>query len=210
MKKEKSGYIWYACYGSNLLEERFTCYISGGRPEGSFRTYTGCTNRSLPKASKPIKIKAELYFAKHSQTWSGGGAAFIRPDENSLTLGKMYLITAEQFNELVKQEIRFEGKLEIDLALAVKNGFLITKPESWYGKILYLGSEKGKPIFTFTNIDFLETEINAPNEHYLKKIILGLRETYGLKDEQILNYLFSKKGLEGSVFKEELRELIRS
>lgn len=209
MFKEKFNHIWYASYGSNLLEERFSCYISGGRPAGSLRTYTGCTNRNLPAESKPIEIKAELYFAKRSKTWSGGGAAFIRPDHHNLTLGKMYLITAEQFSELVKQEIRFEGKLEPDLALAVKNGFLITQPETWYGKILYLGTEKGLPIFTFTNIDFLETEINAPNEHYLKKIILGLRETYDFTDEQILDYLSSKKGIKGYISEQKLWEFLK-
>ncbi len=209
MNKENFGHVWYACYGSNLQEERFTCYISGGRPEGSFRTYTGCTNKTSPAATKPIEIKAELYFAKRSKTWSGGGAAFIRPDENSITLGKMYLIATDQFSELVKQEIRFKGNLEPDLTLAVKSGFLITKPETWYGKILHLGHEEGLPIFTFTNIDFLETEINAPNEHYLKKIILGLRETYQLKEDQILNYLSSKKGIKGNILKQDLRHLIR-
>jgi hypothetical protein len=24
--------IWYACYGSNILQERFLCYIQGGDP----------------------------------------------------------------------------------------------------------------------------------------------------------------------------------
>lgn len=208
MIKEKFQYVWYACYGSNLLEERFACYISGGRPAGSFRTYTGCTDRTLPAVSKSIQIKAELYFAKSSKTWSGGGVAFIWPDENSLTFGKMYLITAEQFVELVKQEIRYEGTLELDLAQAVKEGYLITQPKTWYGKTLYLGSEKDIPIFSFTNIDYLKTEINAPNEHYLNKIILGLRETYGLTDEQILNYLSSKRGIEGKIFEQDLRDLI--
>ncbi|MBL0236650.1 MAG: hypothetical protein IPQ02_08595 [Saprospiraceae bacterium] len=38
----KLDYIWYASYGSNLLEERFQCYIKGGMPKGSTKTYLGC------------------------------------------------------------------------------------------------------------------------------------------------------------------------
>lgn len=208
MSAKKVQQVWYACYGSNLLEERFKCYIAGGKPTGSFRKYKGCKDKTLPSASKAIEIKAELYFAKSSKTWSGGGAAFIQPNEQNLTLGKMYLITTEQFTELVKQEIKFEGKLEPDLNLAIKNGHLITLPKTWYGKILFLGYEEEIPIFTFTNIDFLESEINAPNAHYLEKIILGLRETYFLNEEQILKYLSSKSGIKGRMNEKELKKLI--
>lgn len=200
--------VWYACYGSNLLEERFKCYIAGGKPAGSFRTYTGCTNKTLPKKSKPLEIKAELYFAKSSKTWSGGGAAFIQPNEKELTLGKMYLVTSDQFTELVKQEIKFEGKLQPDLNLAIMNGYIITLPETWYGKILFLGFEKEIPVFTFTNNDFLESEINAPNEHYLNKIILGLKETHNLTNEQIFYYLSCKKGIINYLSESDLRKLI--
>ncbi|MCS3557615.1 hypothetical protein EDF66_12920 [Sphingobacterium sp. JUb20] len=27
--------VWYACYGSNLLEEHFLCCIKGGQPAGA-------------------------------------------------------------------------------------------------------------------------------------------------------------------------------
>lgn len=209
MSKEKFEYVWYVCYGSNLLEERFTCYISGGRPAGSFRTYTGCTDKTLPAASKSVEIKAELYFAKRSKTWSAGGVAFIKPDESSHTLGKMYLISAEQFTELVKQEIRFAGEFKPDLALAVKNGHLITKPETWYGKILYLGRNQELPMFSFTNIDFLEKEINAPDKYYLKNIILGLKETYDLSEKQILEYLSCKRGIQGNISEKDLITIIK-
>lgn len=205
---EELDQVWYACYGSNLLQERFEYYIGGGRPAGSQRIYEGCTNRTPPQESKPFQIKAELYFARRSKTWSGGGAAFIEPDEDSLTLGKIYRITRGQFNELVKQEIRFKGDLKPDLAIAIKDGHLITQPETWYGKILYLGEEDGLPVFSFTNVNYLETEINEPNVHYLRMIILGLKETYRLSKNEILEYLFSKKGIEGKIELEDLKNLI--
>ena len=43
------GLVWYACYGSNLLKERFLCYIRGGRPIGAQRTFYGCKNKKEPK-----------------------------------------------------------------------------------------------------------------------------------------------------------------
>ncbi len=203
--------LWYASYGSNLLEERFSCYISGGTPRGAHRTYPGCTDTSAPIASKPIEINAELYFAKISKTWSGGGAAFIKPEinENVTTLGRMHLITVEQFIELMKQEIKFEGELLIDLDKAVKEtAFDLKRPESWYNKLLYLGTDEGHPIFTFTNMEFLTDEINPPNEHYLKIIIEGLKETYDLSPNEIEEYLRVKKGIAGTEVEGQLGELI--
>lgn len=116
MRKEATK-IWYASYGSNLLAKRFSCYIAGGTPPGAQKKYVGCTDKKMPEASKPLTINHELYFARRSKTWHGGGVAFIKPtaDPEAKTFGKMYLITAEQFTEVVKQEIRLEGDLIIGL-----------------------------------------------------------------------------------------------
>ena len=201
--------LWYASYGSNLLGERFSCYISGGTPKGAQRRYIGCTDTSPPIASKPVIINAELYFARRSKTWSAGGAAFIKPeiDKAVTTLGRMYLITAEQFMEVLKQETRFEGALTIDFMKAIKEGALNLRERSWYSKLMYLGTDEGFPIFTFTNRNFLAEEINPPHEHYLKIIIAGLRETHGLRTGEIEEYLRSKTGIRGTVMEERLPEL---
>ena len=209
--KENFTRLWYASYGSNLLDERFSCYISGGTPRGAHRIYPGCTDTSAPIASKQIKINAELYFAKVSKTWSGGGAAFIRPDidKEFTTLGRMHLITIEQFIELVKQEIKLEGELLIDFNKTIKETALdLQRPDSWYNKLMYLGTDEGYPIFTFTNMNFLAEEINPPNEHYLKIIIEGLKETYHLKPSEIEEYLRVKKGIKGTEMEGQLAELI--
>ncbi|WP_081210405.1 hypothetical protein [Salegentibacter sediminis] len=210
MAKEEQK-VWYACYGSNLLEERFRCYISGGQPKGAHRIYPGCTNRTFPSKNKRIIINREMYFAKRSKTWSGGGAVFIKSkiDENIETLGRMYLITRQQFIDLVKQEIKFEGNFDIDLKKVIEQGFLDMKNNSWYGQIIYLGEEEYHPIFTFTNEEYLENEINAPNEHYLRIIIEGLKETYLMTDAAIENYFKTKEGIKGFPIEAELSQLIR-
>lgn len=173
------------------------CYISGGRPAGADRNYKGCRNRSAPEKSKPIKINAELYFARRSKTWQGGGVAFINPeaDRHKITLGRMYLITKEQFTELVKQESRYEEELLLDLEKAIEQGSVITDIPSWYGKLLFLGQEEDYPIFSFTNEHYLAGEVNPPAESYLQIIRRGLEETYCMKRSEIDQYLADKKGV---------------
>jgi hypothetical protein len=155
MKKAKSEqqYVWYASYGSNLLRERFLCYIVGGKPIGANREYDGCTNKSLPKADKKITIKRELYFAKESGNWEHMAVCFItqKAYENATTLGRMYLITQEQFIEVLKQENNYTGIISIDFDAVKKKGFRKFTEWNWYNKMIYLGSQSGYPIFTFTH-----------------------------------------------------------
>jgi len=183
--------IWYASYGSNLLEERFHCYIRGGQPNGSSKMYSGCTNKSLPTDNKPISIHHELYFANKSKSWNGSGVGFIKTefDESKITLGRMYLITIEQFIEVVKQENNIDGDIAIDFNHAQKFGSVVFKDKSWYGNLLYLGQDVGYPIFTFTHQRNLTDKLNPPNSEYLSMIIRGLKETYNMSDLEIQTYL---------------------
>lgn len=211
MEEKKKKLVWYACYGSNLLEERFQCYISGGQPKNAKRIYPGCSDRHFSGISKPMKIPGELYFAKSSRTWSGGGAGFIRTNAGEAeTLGRSYLITEEQFIELVQQEIKFEGDFHIELEEVKNKGFLNMKNGLWYDKILYLGEQEGNPVFSFTNEIFLKEEINAPHPFYLKIIIEGLKETYKMSNAEIESYLKDKKGIKGFPVEKELASLIDS
>jgi hypothetical protein len=96
--------VWYAGYGSNLLRARFDCYINGGTPAGSTRTYTGCRDKTPPRADRQVKLPHQLYFADRSEAW-GGAVAFISPTpSNATTFARMYLITYGQFNDVVRQE----------------------------------------------------------------------------------------------------------
>lgn len=83
-------YVWYACYGSNLLKERFMLYIKE------------CNDKTEPSCEKPIIIHHDLYFANSSSRWENKGVAFIKPEKNEkvATLGRMYIITEEQFLEI--------------------------------------------------------------------------------------------------------------
>ncbi len=203
-------YVWYACYGSNLLTERFSCYIGGGRPANAKRIYPGCSDKTLPKKQKPAYIPYELYFAKSSKTWSGGGAGFINSERKSetSTLGKMYLITQQQFVDLVQQEVKLEGEFDINLNEVINAGQLDMKNGTWYDRILYLGKEENAPVFTFTNSMYLKEEINPPHPFYLRMIIEGLRETYQLENSEIGNYLKTRTGIKNTEIEKDLSRLI--
>lgn len=205
--------VWYASYGSNLYKDRFLCYIRGGRPEGAAKTFTGCTDRSPPIKNKPIIIPHELYFAKSSDIWQGGGVAFIKSnrDDNVRTLGRMYLITDEQFVQVVRQENALEvedSAIQLDFEEIIRTGQAVIKG-NWYSRVSFLGDDEGYPIFTFTSSE-ADDEIvpNAPSEKYLKTIIKGIKETYELTDAGIVEYLVDVEGIKGRIEEEVLIQWI--
>lgn len=144
-------YIWYASYGSNMLKERFMAYIKGGNYEG--REYKGCDDKTLPTDDRSVIIPYELYFANKSKTWNNCGVAFIDSESKDSTLGRMYLITEDQYEQLRDQEGRI-----------------------WYDKEIKLGECDGLPIKTFTHGTRFEE--NKPALRYLDIIQRGIRETY--------------------------------
>lgn len=189
--KNLNDYIWYASYGSNISEARFLCYIKGGQPEGATRNYKGCTDKTPPIKNQAIKIPHELYFAKKAKIWHNGGVGFIKPNvnNNTQTLGRMYLIKKTQFAEVVQQENALDIPPHIPYEKVIQNdGFLLFK-NTWYGYLLFLGYEDQQPIFTFTNERFLADELNPPHEHYLNTIKNGIREIHNLTDTEINRYL---------------------
>ncbi|NLY75371.1 MAG: hypothetical protein GX075_08700 [Firmicutes bacterium] len=175
--------VWYAVYGSNLLERRFLCYIRGGTFNGI--TYHGCHDKSLPKSIRQYSMTYPVYFSKKAPKWDSGGVAFIRniPMNEKLTLGKAYLITHEQFKEVQNQE-------------GLK----------WYGKEIYLGELDGYPVLTITSPT--EEALNPPSFPYLKVIYDGLRETYQSKSvTEIIHYLYNLAGVKDYYSIEDLNKL---
>lgn len=201
--------IWYACYGSNMALPRFLCYLQGGRYPGNAKTYPGGRDKSPPQNRATGTINHPLYFAKEAHIWGGGGVCFIgnreSPDER--TLVSLYLISVGQFEDLHAQECNREVPIPLNLDLLRRQGFQIAYPEKWYGRILYLGEKNGQPILSFTNTSDL-SEYRAPAPNYLQSLIRGLREGHDLSNQEILEYLQNKKGIEGAISAAELEALI--
>jgi hypothetical protein len=206
---EKPQYVWYASYGSNINADRFLCYIKGGQPEGSAQVETGCKDPSLPVDDSTFIIDHPLYFAKEAGRWESQGVAFIglNKDNGNSTYSKKYLIKVDQFLDVVKQEnngIDFE----IDLNEVKRQGSQVFQRDAWYGNILYMGEEKGFPIYTFTAPwDINDVEWKKPSHAYLKTIIKGLKKDYS--NEEIFAYFQSKPGIKDRYTDDELALLLK-
>jgi hypothetical protein len=155
----------------------------------------GCKDKTPPKESKPIRIPYSLYFAKQSQYWENGGVAFIslerESDESNWTLGRMWKITKEQYEEVKNQE------------------------GEWYNYEICLGEEYGISIYTITNKYNLNIKkpsegYKKPSKPYLKTISLGLKETYNFSKIEIYGYLIQKDGIKSNFTKDELMVIIKS
>lgn len=170
--KKQNGYVWYACYGSNLLKERFLCYLQGGKCRYNGRTYKGCTDKTVPKSSKAIMIPFEMYYGNHSASWNNAGVSFLDSSKAGQTLGRMHLITEEQFYEIHRQE---------------------GSGDNWYNQLIYLGKDTGFEIYTFTNKT--RREECEPDENYLSVMRQGLTETYPeITKKELKSYSPAKNG----------------
>ena len=201
-------YVWYASYGSNLNKDRFLCYIKGGSPFGSTRIETGCKDSSLPVAESPFIINYPLYFAKKAAGWQDQGVAFIglKQAPDSLTYSKKYLITIDQFLDVVKQE-NSGLVFDMDLNEVKEKGSKIFRQNAWYGNIIFLGEDNGYPIFTFTAPwDRSSVDVKKPSPNYLATIIKGLKTDY--TNEEILDYLQNKPGIKGFYTDDKLASVI--
>ncbi|MDR2171464.1 MAG: hypothetical protein LBP59_15085 [Planctomycetaceae bacterium] len=158
--KNPKDYVWYVCYGSNLLYERFMLYIEGGRCRLNNEIYEGCNDTNQPLTSIPFTINYHFYYAKESPKWEDQGVAFIDDKKQGTTQGRAYLITKCQFEEVWCQEGR---------------------SANWYGLKVLLGIDENKVKYlTFTNEKRLDETL--PSKTYKRIIKLGLKETNELKD----------------------------
>lgn len=132
----------------------------------------------------------------------------------------MYLITDEQFDQVVRQErgLEAEGpRLCPDLSYMASHGkcYLnrndpsIASPadsKCSYGLIMNLGTEDGHRILTFTAVGpDAELTPRAPSRDYLQFIARGIRETFpDATTEQICSYFLECDGVRSNISREEL------
>ena len=161
------GYVWYACYGSNLSADRFKCYIQGGICAENGKPYRGCRlDKSMWIDSKIRRFPGKMFFANESGSW-GGGVSFYDPEGNDEVIMRLYKITEYQLDEVQDPECN--------------------KPY-WYGRRIDLGvDEDGCHIFTITNAEAIPK--NSPTEKYYGLIERALVEECGVSAEEADLYL---------------------
>ncbi|WP_225228577.1 hypothetical protein [Bacillus sp. PS06] len=206
---QQSNLVWYASYGSNLDRNRFLCYIEGGMPKGSSKKERGCKDKTHPLIEKDIIIPHSLYFAKNAARWNHGGVAFIGHETkiDDFTFGRMYLITADQFKDVVRQE-NDDNTLDINLTEVIDKK-ASTFRNSWYGHIIHLGEQDLYPIFTFTSFwDQGDVPYQGPSDEYLSTILRGIKNTYTMTDEELINYIKNKKGIKDNLSINHIKTLL--
>src|SRR5438105_3393973 len=134
--------IWYAAYGSNLSRERFDVYLKGGVPVGGSHAYPGCRDPSAPADDRAWECDFELRFGGSSQTW-GGGVALIGASQGDVPAKiRLYLVTLEQFEDVVAQENWLEPGT-VDLTDVTYEPHHVIGPDHTYRIVLSLGEFEG-------------------------------------------------------------------
>ena len=201
--------VWYVAYGSNLGLERFRCYLRGGRPAGGQREYVGCRDPREPEAVAALEVPGGLVFAGESLVW-GGGMAFYDADAAGHAACRAYLVTVEQFADIVAQEMRrppggeFARRLA-DIPADVES--VHTLGSGRYETVTRLGTCEGAPMFTVSHEDVAGLQPSAPAAPYLHWISAGLREAHGWDADRIAGYLAVAPGADGAWTHGQLVEL---
>lgn len=172
--------IWYVAYGSNLSWARLACYLNGGTPPGGRRANRPARDPAPPRGDVGVTLPGQVYFARSSVTW-GGGVAFYDPDRPGSTLARAYLLTVEQFGDLMAQE---QGRAR-------------PAPEatSRYGDVVACGERHGTPMVTLTAPwPMAEVKLRAPSLDYLATMGAGLGESHGLHVDAQAAYLAGLPG----------------
>jgi hypothetical protein len=159
--------VWYAGYGSNLSRDRFTCYLAGGTPAGTSQAYPGCRDRTPPRSTTALRFPGCVRFAGTSTVW-GGGVAYLDPEADGEVVGRGYLITTDQLDDVLGQETRYDG--------------LVT-----------IGDRDGAPVVAL--VSSATPDAAAPSAAYLRTMLAGL--TDGLLDlDAAIAYLLAADGVD--------------
>ncbi len=152
-------YVWYASYGSNIDEDRFLCYVEGGRCTANGRYYDGCDDKSRWIEEDIALYPGTVYASNHSPSWKNKGVAFY--DEK----GTNKYLKGFAFMKLYK--IRWRQALQIQR----QEG----RGDSWYGRIVAVGIHKdGTPIYTFTSAQ--KGQYSEPDVSYVNLIRDAIRK----------------------------------
>jgi len=172
-----AAFAWYVSYGSNLSSGRFRRYLDH------------CRDKSEPWRWAAVEVPHRLLFARDSTTWGGGGVAFLDPaaTPGARTLGRAWLVTWDQFADVLAQECGLPvGSVEVP---ALDAGCVITRPGHWYGCVVPLGRHEGWPMVTFTDEAGADLLPTGPGAAYRAVVSEGLAEAHGLSAVEAAAYI---------------------
>ena len=192
--------VWYVADGSNLASDRLRCYLVGGRPHGALRTYAGARDPRDPQRARGVELPGGIVFAGQSTAWTGGMAFYV-PGPVGTVAARAYLLTLEQTNDLVAQEIRRPPGGDLGL-VAERPDASVPLGGSAYDVALRVGDIEGRPAVTITSTRSLQS--TRPSPAYLRWICRGLHETFDWSPERIAGYLAPFAGVRDGWAREDL------
>ena len=205
--------VWYLSYGSNLSRERFLCYIKGTQYKDNARCEQGCRDNRLPMDDRTIIIQNELFFSFKIPQWQNMGVAFIRKQKSNTarTFCRMYLLTQEQFEDVVKQEndVDVNQNIEIDYDRLNEVGHISLFEDSYYGSLLKIDEVDSLPVYTFT-LNHEPVEYMQPSREYLRSIINGIKNSHSPSCGEIAEAFIRLKGIDGHYTYQELLSFVES
>ena len=168
--------VWYAAYGSNVLEARLQCYIKGDAPTPAHARHAGCRDMSDPVKSQMAVLEHGLLFAEHSEPWQGG-VAFLDPEpESGMTFVRLWNLAREQFEDIAAMENSLRpGAVHIGWQDLWEDGAWEMDGGGWYGLVVSYGDYEGDPVLGFTCPDAMKTW-QEPGAPYRETILNGLVE----------------------------------
>lgn len=194
--------VWYAAFGTNLSPERLDHYLRGGRPPGASRVQEGCRDPTPPREIRPITIAGRLRFAGESTMW-GGGMAFFSPADEGVVHARAYLLRLEQFGDLLAQETRQPVGRPLVLAEKGPTRHGLSRV---YDVVLDLGELDGHRMLTLSATR--DQPVNRPSEAYVRTMLDGLAEGFGLDPESRIAYLAGIEGMSPGWTVDALRALV--
>jgi len=186
--------VWYAAYGSNCSPARFRAYLEGGTPPSSTHVHRGARDAAAPLDDGPFVFSSAVCFRGHAKSWGGAPAFLEHADATAGALGRRYLITLGQFEDILAQENRLDSPLPVDPTRPVGDRQVVT--DRPYGQVVTLAPVDGHPVLTFTSPAPPETrDPAAPSASYLGTIVRGLAEVHPLSTGEIAARLLDASGV---------------
>lgn len=159
---DKSIYVWYVAYGSNLNTERFLKYMNISRHHKD-----KFTEDEIESVS--VEVPHGIYFAK-SGRWGSGGICFLDVDnkEEQSNVFRAYRMTIEQYWSLLCQE---NGRRNLYVDWNRVDQDRISFPSSMksyysrtasglYSRIVNLGTINNEIAVTMTNSESYVSQLN--------------------------------------------------
>ncbi len=199
--------VWYAAYGSNLLQSRLMAYLEGGPIKGAAASTgaspleQGAADASAPGDDRPFMLIGwRLVFAGQSRRWNQGGVCAVvpaasrsttgaGPDDGVDAYGRAWLVSVGQLGDIWRQEnagVGVEAALLVD---AVQARVGLDAESGAYRRLAPVGDIDGVAAFTITGTEEVLGRLNQPDPSYQSVVTAGLAETWGLTDHDIKAYL---------------------